>query len=275
MCICLAEMHGSVLKELTESQWVGLKKMLPSASGVLWVTQGGAMNVTSAEAGLISGLARTARSENAAPRLLTLDMDPEHVCPDEKARILMSVLDRASVSKDVGEPTADLEFIERAGQTYIPRVVVDESLQKHLTAGTTEPDTEVLTFIQPTRPLSLEVVAPGLLDSLRASPAANEWKLQPKCYGVNFRDVTIALGQLEDSSLMSSEHSGIVTEVGIDLRDSFQVGDRICAWGGKAYASSVTVNGLAAQSIPDDRVSRRRLPSLCLGYCILRPYTPR
>ena len=58
-------------------------------------------------------------------------------------------------------------------------------------------------------------------------------------YGINFRDVMISLGQLEDTSLMSSEHSGVVTEVGIDLADQFRVGDRICAWGGNAYASSV------------------------------------
>ena len=50
---------------------------------------------------------------------------------------------------------------------------------------------------------------------------------------------------------MSSEHSGTVTEVGSDLTQSFKVGDRICAWGGRAYASSVIVDGVAAQHIPD------------------------
>ena len=62
----------------------------------------------------------------------------------------------------------------------------------------------------------------------------------------------IALGQLEDTSLMSSEHSGVVVEVGSDLRDRTQVGDRICAWGGTAYGGSVTVKKDTVQRIPDD-----------------------
>lgn len=75
--------------------------------------------------------------------------------------------------------------------------------------------------------------------------------MQPRCYGVNFRDVMIALGRLEETSAMSSEHSGVIVEVGEDLVEEFQVGDRICAWGGSPYASSVTVHGLAAQRLPD------------------------
>ncbi len=62
----------------------------------------------------------------------------------------------------------------------------------------------------------------------------------------------ISLGQLEDSSLIPSEHSGIITEVGTDLQAHFHVGDRVCAWGGNAYSSSVRLSGMAAHHIPDD-----------------------
>ncbi len=76
--------------------------------------------------------------------------------------------------------------------------------------------------------------------------------MRPKAFGVNFRDMMISLGQLEDGSLMSSEHSGIVTEVGADASAEFHVGDRICAWGGKTYASTVKLKALSAQRIPAD-----------------------
>ena len=58
--------------------------------------------------------------------------------------------------------------------------------------------------------------------------------------GVSFRDVMISLGQLDDSSAMCGEHSGIVTAVGTSLTNVFHVGDRICAWGGNAYASAAS-----------------------------------
>lgn len=114
--------------------------------------------------------------------------------------------------------------------------------------------------MQPSRSLRLGTVTPSLLDSLhfiedteaRAPVAADELRMQPRCYGINFRDVMIALGRLEETSVMSSEHSGDVVEVGEDLVEKFQVGDRICAWGGSQYARFVTVNGLAAQRLPDD-----------------------
>ena len=70
--------------------------------------------------------------------------------------------------------------------------------------------------------------------------------------GVDFRDMMISLGQHDDSSAMCGEHSGVVTAVSSDLTDGFHVGDRICAWGGNAYASSVVVNGLSAQIIQDN-----------------------
>ena len=62
----------------------------------------------------------------------------------------------------------------------------------------------------------------------------------------------ISLGQLEDSSPMSSEHSSIVTEVGLNLQNQFPVGDRICAWGGNAYSNSIRVNSLEAHRIPHE-----------------------
>lgn len=260
VCICLIDMYGSVLKELTEYQWLALKNILSSACNVLWVTQGGSMSVRSPEAGLISGIARAARSENAALRLVTIDIDPAQTSFDRTARSILSILDKVFRFCAAQTPSMDMEFVERDGRVYVPRVVEDYQLQRHLTAGTTEPETQAQPFIQRTRPLHLKVATPGLLDSLRfvedttalAPPAPNQLKMLPKCYGVNFRDVMIALGQLENTSLMSSEHSGVVTEVGSDLKESFQVGDRICAWGGRAYSSSISVDGSAAHRIPDD-----------------------
>lgn len=51
---------------------------------------------------------------------------------------------------------------------------------------------------------------------------------------------------------MSSEHSGVVTEVGQALVDEYRVSDRICAWGGTAYAGSVILSKHAVQRIPEN-----------------------
>ena len=129
-----------------------------------------------------------------------------------------------------------------------------------MTASTTDPKTELQPFFQHHRPLRLEIETPGLLDSIRfvedetpqKSLGSDELRKDLRASGVNFRDVMISLGQLDDSSTMCGEHSGVVTAVGSGLTDGFHVGDRICTWEGNAYASSVVVNGLSAQIKPDD-----------------------
>ena len=259
ICICLAELEGGILDRLTEREWAAMREMASSASQVLWVTRGGAMDVASPEAGLIVGLARSSRSDNEALRLVTLDLDRERKTPEETATVVGNLF-ITSFQNGLEESSKDVEFVERKGILYVPRIVEDELLQRYLTASTTVPEPQNEPFFQAHRPLRLEVATPGLLDSLRfvedhrgSLPiAADQLRMEPKAFGVNFRDVMISLGQLEDTSLMSSEHSGVITEVGANLKERFHAGDRICAWGGNAYASSVVVSGLAAHPIPED-----------------------
>ena len=259
ICICLAELESGVLNTVAELEWTAMREMASSPSQVLWVTHGGAMDVTLPEAGLIIGLARSSKSDNEALRLVTLDLDHERKTAEESATVITNLLIN-SFKNRAGESPKDVEFVERKGILYVSRIVEDEALQRYLTASTTVPEPEIEPFFQAHRPLRLEVAAPGLLDSLRFTEddkgslpiATDQLRMEPKAFGVNFRDVMISLGQLEDTSLMASEHSGVVTEVGADLKERFHVGDRICAWGGNAYASSVSISGLAAHLIPDD-----------------------
>lgn len=262
ICVFLAEMVRPMLHTCTESQWLSIRAMLSSASQVLWITFGGAVDISSPGASLITGLARSSRSDNESLRLVTLDIDSYDVNPEKTGKAIIDLLDKSFTAAAGMSVPFEVEFIERGGRLLLPRLVEDSTLQKYLTASTTlsEPELGLQPFFQADRVSSLKVSTPGLLDSLRfvedASAslplAAKELKMSPRAFGVNFRDVMISLGQLEESSLMSSEHTGVVTDVGIDLQTQFHVGDRICAWGGNAYASSVRVTGQAAHRIPDD-----------------------
>ena len=137
VCICLAEMDSPILGTCTEAQWLSIREMLSSASNVLWVTSGGAMDVNSAEAGLIADLARSSRSDNQALRLVTLDLDPNQNSPQETARLIADVLDKTFVNRTGGELTKDVEYVERGARILIPRLVEDTNLQQYLTSSTT------------------------------------------------------------------------------------------------------------------------------------------
>ena len=257
ICICLAEVDVPILNTCNETQWLAIRKMLSSASSVLWVTRG--MDTEQVETSLIVGLGRSSRSDNHVLRLVTLDLDG-YSSPQEASRLIAETLDKAFMQRAEGKLSKDVEYAERGGRLVVPRLVEDTPLQQFLASNTTVAEPEDQPFCQTDRALCLEVGSPGLLDSLRfiddpssSRPiASDELRMRPKAFGVNFRDVMISLGQLEDRSPMSSEHSGIVTEVGADASTEFHVGDRICAWGGKAYANSVKLKALSAQKIPAD-----------------------
>ena len=64
------------------------------------------MNARYAEASLITGLARSARSDNEALHLATLDLDPCQKSAEDTARIILSIL-HTSVEDDT--PQKSLE----------------------------------------------------------------------------------------------------------------------------------------------------------------------
>lgn len=235
ICICLAEVDVPILSTCNETQWLAIRKMLSSASNVLWVTRG--MDTEQLETSLIVGLARSSRSDNVALRLVTLDLDAYSSSPQEASRLIAETLGKAFVQRAKGELSKDVEYAERGGNLVVPRLVEDTSLQQFFASRSTVAEPKDQPFCQTDRASCLEVGSPGLLDSLRfiddpssSDPIASDGlRMTPKAFGVNFRDVMISLGQLEDKSLMSSEHSGIVTEVGADVSAEFHVGDRICA----------------------------------------------
>ena len=259
VCLCVFEIDSSTLQNCDSSEREALRRMLSSASKVLWITKGAAMDVESPEGGLISGLARTARLDNDKLHLVTFDMDLKQEDPTVTVELVLWCLQKSFGTNDK-DPVADMEFAARSSQILVPRVVEDVSFQQHTASRYQEPQVELQQFFRPGHPLRLEVTSPGSLDSLRFVPdmlshkplAPNELRMQPQAYGVNFRDVMIALGQLKETLLMSSEHSGIVTELGQNLTNHLCIRDRICAWGGQAYASSVIVDGNSVHRILDD-----------------------
>jgi phthiocerol/phenolphthiocerol synthesis type-I polyketide synthase C len=99
----------------------------------------------------------------------------------------------------------------------------------------------------------LQFAAPGRLETLswsrqpRRSPARHEIEVEVHAVGVNFRDVLLGLGILDDELLgagltgaaLGFECAGIVVRVGEDV-DTLAVGDHVMGLASGAFASHVT-----------------------------------
>jgi NADPH:quinone reductase-like Zn-dependent oxidoreductase len=75
-------------------------------------------------------------------------------------------------------------------------------------------------------------------------------EVAPKAFGLNFRDVMIAMGQLNET-IMGYECAGVITRVGSKVTH-LKVGDRVAAMMRGNYANYIRLLGISVSKIPDD-----------------------
>lgn len=272
VCIFVAEMNDPILAELGQDDFLALRKMLTSAKGILWITMGGTMECSTPEAAMVMGLMRTLRSENTGIRYVTLDLDKAHKSYSNEAAKIITRIFEATFDFELDTANIDLEYTARNGQILIPRVIPDHVANKALLQNGDHPVVEHQSFYQQDRPLLMETGTAGLLDTLRfVDDLRFEERLPddfvevaPKAFGLNFRDVMIAMGQLNET-IMGYECAGVITRVGNRITH-LKVGDRIAAMMRGHYANYIRLLGIAVTKIPDD-ISFEQATSMPMVFC--------
>ncbi|KAL8734411.1 MAG: hypothetical protein Q9181_003232, partial [Wetmoreana brouardii] len=212
---------------------------------VIWLLEGATMDARRPEHAIISGLARSARSENDQLRLVTLDM-AEGSDSDRIAHRALQMLD-ARISED--------EVTEQNGTLFIPRVEADDTLNAKIPGGINS-DPRVSEIGQnDLKSLTLKIGKVGLLETLMfgedekfidSELNEDELEIEVKASAINFRDIAAAMGIIEDHKL-GDECSGIVMRKGNKVDDSaFQIGDRVVAWRPGQGAHSTVVRNPAS-----------------------------
>ncbi|RDW64263.1 hypothetical protein BP5796_10765 [Coleophoma crateriformis] len=257
--IVLDHLDCPVLSSPSPERWAILKNFFLKSSSVLWASIRG-KDSTAAFKGLITGVARVVRRENEGLKLVTVDVNEETL--DSLGDITEALWEIAEASFwPVLEPEAsnELEYSFQNNILLVPRLQVDDKFNTWVDRAVKTSDLEMALYQQANRPLMLEVETPGLLNSLRfvddlaalVPLAAHEVEIEATAYGVNFKDVFIALGQMLPGVNMVGEVAGFVKAVGADFQDRFKVGDRVAAVGARPFASHARVSGFQACVLPD------------------------
>ena len=151
------------LLHLSEYHFVALQHVLLRSQGVLWVTRGA--RGSSPEAAMIDGLARVIRSENAAVKLATLDLDDNPTLSDvESASIISRVYKQVFGATDAAIKD-DREYVEDKGIVKVCRIVEHESKDRYIMQQTQQPVPEPQPFVQEGRKLRLKFGTPGNSES--------------------------------------------------------------------------------------------------------------
>lgn len=109
--------------------------------------------------------------------------------------------------------------------------------------------------------MKAELGIPGLLETFRwrdnqdapplRSVGPDDVRIELKAASINVKDVLIAAGQLEGLTEMRNDCSGVVVEVGVNMRSRFQPGDRVCALYSRSYTNYPVVHGDCVHIVPE------------------------
>ncbi|KAK5652872.1 hypothetical protein OQA88_9538 [Cercophora sp. LCS_1] len=259
VCVFVDDMDRPILASSSAVQFEKLKAMCTSSKGLLWLTRGGVDKCEQPLAGLAAGFLRSLRQEYGGKRLGTLDLDPsQSPWTVESVQTIADVFRKFFDYSADGEAN-DFEFADRDGAVHVPRYIKDVSRNQSLFCQARENTLQLEPFLQADRPLKLTIGTTGLLDTLAfdddhgaLEPLPNDFvEIEPKAFGVNFRDVMVAMGQLK-SRVMGYDCAGILRRVGpVASKNGYKVGDRVSVLLRGHYASRTRVHWTSAVAIPD------------------------
>lgn len=253
--IFLSELHKPILAGLSEQQFLALQKLLTTVEGVLWVVRGAYDKSANPEANMVAGLSRAIRSETAM-KFATLDLDAATQLSEAHTTKAILEVFRAAFGSESSN-NSELEFMERAGAFYTPRIVNDDEMNAYVHKQTNPSVLEPIPFGADDRKLKIAITTPGALETLHflddssvEEPLkSDQVELEVKAAGMNYRDVMAVKGQVRNE--LGVEASGIVTGVGSAVT-GIHVGDRVACLTEGAYATRTRTNAGLVFKIPDD-----------------------
>ncbi|KAI0198106.1 polyketide synthase [Astrocystis sublimbata] len=252
--LILESIDNLLLKNASPEQFSHITSLLSNASKIYWVTLSGRTIDVSPDSSLLTGFARSARSENENLRLLTLDIqdDLDVHEKDIVSHIVKSI--QLAEEKIKNNEFLELDTVYRDGKVHIERLISDAQLKEVLNTDSLEEDCD---FRQGDRPLHMRVEKPGLLNSMFFADSEvvdfgeADIQIQSHAWGVNSSDVLHALGKTKPGTSMLGEGAGVVTRVGAAMASKYQVGDRVAVLFGTPFANQTRTSGHFAYAIPD------------------------
>ncbi|KAK0386278.1 hypothetical protein NLU13_6115 [Sarocladium strictum] len=246
-----AQKDGGFLLNVTEADWGSLRDIILSTSDTVYVTRGGTVHSENPEANLMSGMARSIRSENPGS---DVDFHAPLDSP-EMVSAVYKVFLKSCASKDAARP--DWEVAVRDGMAMVQRIVLDKGMNDLITDLSAPPAPREMPVLQEGRPLTMAVGTPGRLDTLHfrddknaVQPLrSNEVEIKIAAVGLNFKDIMVAMGQLEQPAL-GVDCSGIVARTGQDVT-RVKTGDKVMTWKLGTMGSLIHVDEIMVQPVPE------------------------
>ncbi|KAH8743966.1 KR domain-containing protein [Diaporthe sp. PMI_573] len=265
MVVLLPEVAKYLCASPSQSSWQAFKNWVLRARTVLFVGTGYSTEADSSSSAIWTGLARCLRLEHPHIRFVTIQFSQQGGGDvSEKIAQWLPVLLQRTSAFDLNRPghETENEFLERDSQLYVSRLFPHRENSEYIRSMHHQSPPVPTPFFDENRTtMAAELGVTGLLDSIRWKPTTtgtpvvvgpDEVRLELRAASINFKDVLIAAGQLPGITQMRNDCSGIVVEVGANMRGRFQLGDRVMALYSDSYTNYPVVHGDCCHVVPEN-----------------------
>ncbi|KAI0017755.1 KR domain-containing protein [Xylariomycetidae sp. FL0641] len=228
--IMLADIEGPLLFTIDDQEFASLKKIIATASNLLWVSAGSFVDGKRPEHAMVSGLARVLSAEQASLDMRILDVDLESTKSGQIAEALAK-LAQLQLAKTEKQP--EREFCLKEGKTYISRLVRNHNLNRKLSPPE---GTELKPFAAGDR-LSGQLWKGEVAfkHGEACDLPAGHVEVQVTSSGVT-KEGALALTGVDYSTYLSHEIGGVVTQVGAGV-SGLKSGDKVVGFSTSRFDS--------------------------------------
>lgn len=241
--VSLANLDSPFMFEMSQERFVWLQGLLRHAKQLLWVSAASQDDPQLPLYDQAQGFFRSLRLEAADSHIVSLTIEQQQQSESadaaevSSAQHVITVLQTAFLGKQ--DSSKELEYAVKDGLLQTCRVVEDIKGNAALNSLLYPQMHDDKSWAEGP-PLALTTRALGTLDALcftnddiyETDLAAGEVEIEAKAWGVNFLDVSQALGRVGHEKSFGVDCAGIVTRVngshGDGSSSPVQVGDRVC-----------------------------------------------
>ena len=258
--IFTAEMTNAFVDSMDSRTFERLRKFLVNSQGVLWLSCSSTIGAKRPLYAQAQGLLRALKQEDSNKRCVTLDFEITTIpWTTEKIPHIVHVL-RQSFDYNIDPAEIEWEYAVKQSELHVPRFFPDLAQDRASSESRVEPIPELEPFWQADKDLIWETGQAGQLNDLYFTKQTKcddtlsngMVEIEAKAFGLNFRDVMVALGQL-DETLIGHDSSGIVKRLGPGTEQSgLKLGDRVCGIFKGRFASTSQTFWTSVAKIPDN-----------------------
>ena len=271
--ISLMDMARAFLDDMDSRTFDKLRRLLVNSQGVLWLSCSDTIDAKSPIYAQAQGLLRTMKQEDSNKRCIMLDFEKTTTpwMADKIPNIVRVLQQSFNYSDDALE--IDREYAVKGSTLHVPRFYPDMARDRASSESPADAAPNMESFWRSERDLVWETGQSGMLSDLyfteRHADSENVpdsmVEIEAKAFGLNFRDVMVALNQL-DESLIGHDCTGIVKRLGRDTDQSgLKIGDRVCGIAQGRFASISRAFWTSLVKIPDN-LSWEEAASLPIAY---------